>query len=387
MSPAEIETAPEPAFSDRFRKVWKSYKWFTIVVLAPVVIAAAYLYLMASDQYVSEAHYLVRTQSPTSSSSAPSLTSMLGGSSSGGASITAIGESLSVSDYLTSHDVVASLQKQLNIVALFRRPEADLLSRLPQANPTPEYLLRYYRKQVDVYFDMDTGITTLKSRAFRPEDAYAISSALLALGERRVNEMNVRGYSDAVALSRRQLDEAERALRSIQAQVTNFRQSGRDADPTGTAAAQISLVSRLQGELSAAKAQLATNTQLIGGSNPQAEALHQQVRSLETQVAEHSSRLAGGGQAIAAGLGNYEALQLQQQFLAQRYATASTAYESARQSAVRQQLYVVRVVNANMPVKSTYPERGIMLLTLFVALTVVYSIGWLITAGVREHSV
>lgn len=390
MTPAEVEAAPEPTTSDRLRLVWRRYRWFTIFVILPVALAAFYLYLFASDQYVSEAHYLVRTQSgstpPSTGGSFASLFSG-GGATGSAAGMAAAGESMSVSDYLTSHDVVDALQKQLNIVALFRRPEADALSRLPVANPTPEFLLRYYRRQVDVYYDTDTGITTLKARAFRPEDAYAIASALLALGERRVNEMNIRGYTDAVALSRRQLEEAERALRSVQAQVTAFRQRERDANPTGSADAQIALVSRLQGELSSARAQLATTLQLIGSANPQAEALRQQVRSLEAQVAANTSRLAGGTDAIAAGLGNYEALQLQQQFLAQRYAAASAAFESARQNAVRQQLYVTRVVNANRPVKSTYPQRGTMLLTLFVALVVIYALGWLISAGVREHSV
>ena len=199
MSPAEIEATPTVTLGERVRAVWQRYKWFTIVVIAPVLIGAAYLYGMASDQYVSEAHYLVRSGS-SSSSSAPSsggLGGMLGGSS-GSASMAATGESMSASDSLLSHDVVQALQKRLNIVALFRRPEADLLSRLSIANPTPEFLQKYYLKQVDVEFDIDTGITTLRARAFRPGDAYAIARELLHFGERRVNEMNARAYTDAV---------------------------------------------------------------------------------------------------------------------------------------------------------------------------------------------
>jgi capsular polysaccharide transport system permease protein len=39
-----------------------------------------------------------------------------------------------------------------------------------------------------------------------------------------------------------------------------------------------------------------------------------------------------------------------------------------------------------MPVKSTYPERWRILGTVVVALLLIYSIGWLIVAGVREHA-
>ncbi len=389
MSPAEIEVAPAIRMEERVRSVWKRYKWFTIVVLAPTLIAATYLYGVAANQYVSEAHFIVRSQSlPSSSSgsggSSGSLSSMLGGGSS---SIAAVAESLSIADYMTSHDAVDALQKRLNLVALFRRPETDLLSRLSKADPTPENLLKFYNRQVNVDFDPDNGITTLQARAFRPADAHSLAAELLQLGEHRVNELNVRAYRDAVALSKRQLDEAEAAMRANGSKVTAFRQAEGDANPETSAGAQIGLVSGLRMQLSAAQAQLNTTVSLIGSKNPQTQALRQQVSSLEKQIASQESRLAGGGNAIAAGLGNYEAMQQQQEFLQQRYASASTAYEGARQQAIRQQLYVVRIVDANMPVMSTFPKRGFSLLTLFAALAVIYAIGWLIAAGVREHSV
>ncbi len=352
-----------------------------MVVVAPVLVVGIYLYGFASDQYESEAHYLVRGQGSGASSSG-GISQLLGMSGGGGQ-----GEASSISDYLTSHDVVQTLRRQLDLVERFRRPEADVLSRLPSDNPTPENLLRYYRKQVDVHFDQETSITTLKVRAFRPEDAYQITRALLTLGEHRVNVMNTRSYQDAVSLSRNQRDEAERDLKDLQQKLTAFRQIGRDVNPTGSAEAQITLVSKLTQDLSAAQSQLATTVQLIGNRNPQADALRQQVRSLSAQVNAQRSKLAGGGNTIAAGLGNYEALNMQQSFLAKRYDAASAAYEAARQQAVRQQLYVVRVVDANMPVKSQYPKRALSLLTMLAALLVIYGIGWLIAAGVREHAV
>ena len=386
MTPADAEVQAAPPLSTRARRLWKRYKWLLLVVVAPTLLLATYLYAMASDQYVSEAHFIVRTQG--GSDPAPSvggITAALGfgGAGGGGAAST---EAQSVADYLTSHDVVATLQKRLNLVALFRRPEADLGSRLTVAEPTPEFLLRYYQQQVDVYFDTDTGITTLKARAFRPGDAYNLSRALLTLGEQRVNEMNIRGFSDAVALSRRQLEEAERALGDVQTQLTRFRQTGRDVDPAGTAQAQIALVSRLSQELSAARSQLATTQSLIGSDSPQVQALKQQIRSLEGQLAAQNGRLAGGASTIAEGLGGYERLRIQQELLAKRYEAATATYQQARQNAVRQQLYVVRVVEPNMPVKSLYPKRALTLLTVLCALLVVYAIGWLIAAGVREHA-
>lgn len=386
MTPAEVQVAPQQELATRARGLWARNKWITIFVFLPTLLAAAYLYLIASDQYVSEAHFTVRSSaggSSAGSSSSGGLSSLLGG---GGSSLAQIGDAMTVADYLQSHDAVEALQKRLDLVALFRRPEADILSRLSVARPTPEFLYNYYQGQVQVLFDQDTGITTMTARAFRPADAYAITSQLLQLGERRVNEMNVRAYGDAVALTKRQLDESERALRAIGGQVTNFRQTQREVDPAGAASAQIGLVTQLQGNLAAARAQLQTTSQLIGGNNPQAEALRKQISSLEQQIAAQNARLTGNNNAIASGLGTYEDLQTQRTFLQQRYASNSTAYEQARLNALKQQLYIVRVVNPNMPVKSIYPRRFVSVLTILAVLFVVYSIGWLIVAGVREHA-
>lgn len=382
MTPADDQATVRPDLSTRARQAWRKHKWFFLVVIAPTLLLTGYLYAFAADQYISEAHFLVRTQGGSTSAPATGISAALGFGSGGAQS----GEAQSVSDYLTSHDVVDALQKKMNLVDIFRRPEADIISRLPVADPTPEFLLRYYQSQVDVYFDTETGITTLKSRAFRPQDAYLLSRTLLSLGEQRVNEMNIRGFSDAVSLSKRQLEEAERALSQVQAQMTQFRQSERDVDPTGTATAQIGLVSRLSQELSAARSQLATTRALIGDDSPQVQALRQQIRSLEGQLAAQNSVLTGGSGAIAVGLGGYERLRIQQDLLAKRYDAAATVYEQARQNAVRQQLYVVRVVEANVPVKSLYPKRALTILTVFCGLLVVYAIGWLIAAGVREHA-
>ena len=167
---------------------------------------------------MSEAHFIVRSQGGSSSSGSSgggSLSSLFGGSSGGQQHLTSIGDSMTVDDYLQSHDAVEALQKRLDLVTLFRRPGTDLLSRMMVARPTPEYLLGYYQRQVQVQFDSDTGITTLTARAFRPEDAYAIATQLLLLGEGRVNEMNVRSYSDAVSLTKRQMEETERSLRAM----------------------------------------------------------------------------------------------------------------------------------------------------------------------------
>lgn len=382
ITPIALDAPERVSRLARVRRWFWRNRYFALIVLLPTALVAGYLFLVASDQYESEAHFLVRMADPQPMPGigvSQALSSVTGLSS-------AQSEAMSVADYLTSHDAVAELRRNAGLVQRFARPDADPLSRLNSTDPTPERLLRYYRKQVKVDYNTETGITTLLVRSFRPEDSYQLVRYLLQLGERRVNDLNLRSYNDAIALSRTQLAEAERELALNQARTTRFRQSRRDIDPQAAGQAQLGLVSTLTAELAAARAQLNAMNGLISPSSPQYRAVAARVAALSAQVAHQSGRLVGSSSSIAADVGGYEELKLRQEFLSKRYDAAATALQHAREQAVRQQLYLVRVVEPNLPVKSLYPERWRILGTVIVALLLAYSIGWLLVAGVREHA-
>jgi capsular polysaccharide transport system permease protein len=357
-------------------------RWFLIIVMLPTLLTGIYYYLVAADQYQSEAHFVVKTgeSSPMPSSGFSQLLGLTGGASQ------MHSDAASVDDYLDSQEVVNLLNGKVNLVERFRRPEADWATQLWFSRPTPEMLLKYYRRQVNVKVNQENGITTLQVRSFRPEDSYAIINQLLQLGEERVNEINRRSQEDALANARRQVADAEGALLAIQTRLTAFRQQRGDLDPEGSGKAQISLVTSLEGQLSGARAQLNSMRGIISPNSPQYIATAAHVRALEAQVAGQSGKLTVGGGAIAARLGNYVELQTRADFAEKRYEAAAASLEKARDTALKQQLYIVRVVDPNMPVKSEFPKRGRILLTVFLTLLVSYGIGWLLVAGVREHS-
>jgi capsular polysaccharide transport system permease protein len=382
MTPAQHEERPRDSAVIRVRDWLMRNRMFALVVLLPSLIVAAYLFVVAADQYESEAHFLVRSTSVAEvpGTGVSQALSFITGASS------AQSEAMSVADYLTSHDVVDTLRRDNQLVERFRRSNADPLSRLWQENPTPEQLLKYYQRQVKVHYNTETGITTLDVRSFVPEDSYVIARRLLELGEQRVNMLNTRSYRDAVRLAERQLAQTETDLANIQGQLASFRQSRREINPEASGTAQLGLVAELTGQLATAKAQLSAMGQAINRNSPQYRALADHVAALQAQVNAQTGRLAGGTGAIASNIGGYEKLELRQQFYAKRYEAAAASLDRARDQARRQQLYLVRVVDANMPVKALYPERWRILATVVIALLLTFSIGWLIAAGVREHA-
>ena len=380
----EMANASDLEKKNLLQRWWDSmtaWRYPILLVLLPTLIVAAYYYLIAADQYESEAHFVVSSNSSHGSST--SGFGMLLGASGGGASQN---QASSVRDYLESHEAIAALSKKIDLVAMFRRPEADMLSRLWDTSPPPETLLRYYNGMVKVHHDIDTGITTLGVRAFRPSDAHSIASNLLLLSEAQVNRMNQRRYQDAVAAAQAQVAAAENRVAQVQGRMTAYRQRSRDIDPEVSGESQIRLVSNLKAQLAAAQASLATMGGTISRSSPQYLAMQRQIRSLQSQIAAQSAELTGGAATVASSLGGYEDLRVQQQFAAKNYEAAAASLVKAQEEAARQQLYIVRVVDANMPVKALFPKRERIVLITFLALCVAYGIGWLILAGVREHA-
>jgi capsular polysaccharide transport system permease protein len=360
----------------------RTRKAFLLVVVLPTLLVAGYYYLIATRQYESEAHFLVRTagqQQMPGIGLSQALSAATGISS-------AQGEAMGVADYLTSHDAVAALARDTKLVERFQRARVDPLTRLYGNPPTPERLLKYFRDRVTVKYSAETGITTLTVHAFSSQDSYDIVEHMLELGEARVNVLNRRSYADSIATAQRQLNDTERGLAKTQVAITHFRKNRGDIDPKASGEAQITLVSTLTADISNARAQLAAMGKMINHSSPQYQALSARVAALEAQLAAQSNRLTGDSRAIVNDISGYETLRMQQEFLTKRYEAAASSLEKAREQAQRQQLYVVRIVEPNLPVKALFPERGKIVLTVFVALLIAFALGWLIVAGMREHA-
>lgn len=374
--------SPQGAFVAFLMDFWDVYRNFLCFVVAPTLFVGGYLYFVASDQYEARADFIVRR---ADNSAKTGDVGQLLGINIGTSTTTA--EAYLVADYLLSIDTVNRLRHDNNLVERFRRPGVDWLSRLWSANPAPETLLKYYRKQVTIEQESQSGISHLSVKAFTPDDAELIGKRLLLLGEERVNAINDRSYHDQIDHSRRELEKAELAMAKAETELTAFRRQHKDIDPVGSGTAQMSMVTTLTGSLTAARARLQAMEGAVSHDSPQYRAMQRQVQALESQVAGQSQRLAGNGSSIASSLGDYENLVARREIATRALALTSAQFEQAQAEAQRKQIYLVRVVDVNHPVKSLFPERGKTLLTFFAFLALAYGVASLLMAGIREHHI
>lgn len=351
-----------------------------LCVALPTLLAGLYYFLIASDLYASEARFLV------SSPSRGQVGGILGFLQ--GAEIDkAQTDVYAVHDYMLSRDAIAALQAKVDLRAIFSRPEADFIARFPGLlhSDTTEDFYRYYERRVSVVYDTTTGICTVTVKAFRPDDAKAVANQLLSEAEALVNRLNARARANAVHDSQVEVEQMEQRVAQAQQAMLDYRNRETLLDPGKTSGAIFDNQSKMMAELAAARIRLTELDRSAPGSPLRAD-LVTQIQALEKQAANESSRLTGGSSAMASKIREYEQLALRQEFATKELTAALASLETANEDARRQQIYLERVVEADLPDKALYPKRVISVLIVFVSCFLAYSIGLLLLTGVREHA-
>jgi capsular polysaccharide transport system permease protein len=353
---------------------------FLAVVVLPTLLTAIYMLAIASNQYISEAHFIVRS---AQKQNAGGLTAMLQGSGLSGIR----DEASSVIDYIKSRDALKEILPDTQFRDVVNRPGADFLARFPtfHRGDSFEELFEHYSNIVTVVHDATTGINTLKVRAFTAEDAQRVAEALLRMSEHLVNRMNERSLRDAVTLAAREVKTAEDRSATAQRALTQYRVSVGLVDPSSTAKTFLELIGGLERELSVARTQYA-QTKAGSPNNPNLPNLRDRVVALEQQVEAERNRLFGSETAKVNTFADFERLTIEAEFAAKALVVANTMLETARLEALRKQLYLDRVVEPNAADLSRYPRRFLSIITVFGTAFLAYAILWLVMANAREHA-
>jgi capsular polysaccharide transport system permease protein len=371
-------SAPPPG---RVAQAWRLAKRHSFIstVCLPTLLAALYLFLVAAPQYTSEARFLVRGRQQAPAGGIGEMMSQAGfkaGSE----------DAMGIRDYLRSHDAVGALRGKLDLVGMFRRPEADWFARLWWAQPAAERLLDYYNSMVTPEYDTSSGITTLRVRAFRASDARDITAELLGLSEGLVNKLNQRLQEDSLRVAREEVERAEGRVNSTQARITAFRERERQLDPGRSSAMTVETIGRLEGQLIQARAEMTEAQTFARGDNQRLLQLRNRVEALTRQVADERQRLASANTGVTQQVGEFELLSTERDLARIQLGAANTAMERALADAQRQQIFILRLVEPNLAERPLYPKATQSVLYLFICLSVAYGIATLLLAGMREHA-
>lgn len=352
---------------------------FYILVVIPTVASIFYFGFFSSDVYISEAKFVIR--SPERST--PSTLGML----LKGAGFTNAGEEIHAAQgFLTSRDSLRELNRDDAFRVSYSAPSISRFDRFNGwgMDDSVEALFKYYKSHVTIDYDSASAMTTLTVRAYSAADAQRFNEQLLRMAEATVNRLNTRGRRDLIQFASTEVNEAKEQARRAALALSAFRNEKGLVDPEKQAAIQLQMISKLQDELIATRAQLRELRQ-YAPRNPQVSSLVTRAAGLEQEIRDQSGLIAGDQKSLAAAAAQYQRLILESQYADRQLAAAMASLQEAQNEARRKQAYVERVVAPNLPDEALEPRRLRGMFTTFVLSLIIWGVASMLIAGIKEH--
>ena len=366
------------------------FPWvFLLLVVVPTILATVYYYRYASNQYVSEAHFIIQSASGAKVDVLGALTGLPGAS--GGTS-----DSMIISDYLLSADFINDVKPELDLRSHYANPAIDEYARL-DAKASQEDLVEYWQKMIEIEHDLTSGISTLKITAFDAETSKKLVALALKQSEMLVNKLSSSLRTDSLQLAEKEALSAQQAVNDLREHLTAFRKQQDVLDPASQAntriereeTARLTRLSELQTQLSQAEAELAQMSTFMQPEAMKVKTLQSRVNSLRQQIAKEQSvsvaQSKGQRTEVANQLAQYTELQSRLGFAEQLYTAKQGALEQARLELERKQRYLTVTVQPNLPDEAIKPEKIPGILTVLLLSFLFWGIGSLSVAAIRDH--
>ena len=375
-TPAPPVSIKKNSFKTRFQGI---NRLFLLTVVAPTTLAVIYFGLMASDVYLSESRFVVRSPERQVATGIGALLKGAGFSR-------AQDDSYTVHDYVLSRDALKEINDKLSVGKAFASNAVDVVSRFGglDFDTSFEALHRYYQKKVDVQQDSASSITTLTVRAYTARDAQAINQKLLELSEGLVNRLNERGRQDLIRSAASEVADAETKSKAAALALSAYRNAKGVVDPERQATVQLQQAAKIQDELIATKTQLA-QLKAFTPQNPQIQALQLRAKTLQTEMDIETGKVTGGERSLANKAADFQRLALEREFADKQLGSAMASLELARNEAQRKQVYLERIVQPSLPDTANEPRRLRSILATFVLGLIAWGVLTMLLAGVREH--
>lgn len=370
---------PRPRGASLIRSMDRRVALFILTVVVPTVAAIVYYGFIASDVYISESQFVVRSPDKPTTSGLGVILKTAGFSNAGD-------EIYSAQSYVMSRDALRAINQNNDFKKAYSRPSISLFDRFDPIGfgGSFEDLYRYYRKKIGIEHDSVSSISTLTVRAYTPQDAVKFNRDLLELAEGTVNRLNERGRQDLIYFAQAEVDDAKAKSRDAALNLARFRNVSGVVDPERQATVQLQMISKLQDELIASRNQL-LQLRAFAPANPQIPVLRTKIAGLSHDIDVELNKVAGSSRSLSAAAAQYQRLQLESQVADKQLAAAISSLEDARNEARRKQAYVERIEQPNLPDSAEEPHRFRGIFATLVFGLIAFGIISMLLAGIREH--
>ncbi len=358
---------------------WRRNFLFFVTILLPITASIIYFGFLTGDQYVSEAHFLVRTSSHEEFGNLAALMQNQKLSR-------AADETYALTDYMTSRDAMNLVSRTGLLQRILSRPDAGPFERFPGPliRNDEENLYRRFKDHVKTTIDGESGISELKVYAFTPADAEQLATALLAGGEQLINRLNTRAHDDALAYANKNVATAKTRLVEVENSLERFRNNNRIIAPDKEASLSLQSLTKMRSALAELQANLRQKMALTPRS-PALASMREQIKASQAEIDRLNKGIAGDHGSMAGKLGEFEKLTLDRTLAAKGLEASTVMLESAERDARQQQLYIETIVAPGVPDQALYPYR---LLFILISIVCAFTMRWFLSAlgrTVLEH--
>lgn len=364
---------------DRLLELLRQRKAYCGVVLVPVLLLGLYYLVMSTDRYVSHTRLIV--EGDDAAGVATIALGLLAPSQTGSALDAELVRSFILSPAMLDH-----LQETLDLRAHYTDASLDRFSRLA-ADASAERFLKYYLGYVKVAIDDNAPIIQLEVQAFDRAFAQRLSAVIAERAERFVNEVSQSLAREQMAFVQGEMDKAHKRLQDETARLVLLQNENRMLDPVLESQAVAQIIGGLQQELARTRTELKALQAYLSPNAAQVVSMRQKAAAIESQIEQERAKQVKAGREQPL---NDLVLAFKEHELAVKVATdvyqgSLQSLEASKLEASRKVKHLVRVSGPTLPEASVMPRRGYNVATLFFFLNLVYLIGGLLIASIRDH--
>lgn len=352
-----------------------------VFILAPWLIYAFYLIVMAAPQYESISKLIIKS---TDGGSAFDPTSLLAGTIAGGGSAN---DSQIIESYIKSQSMMRYLENTVSLSAHFSGEHGDVFSRLAEDHTQVDFY-QYYLDHITVEVDSASSVITLKVKAFTADFAQIVNRAIVDEAERFLNEINNNLAKSKMDFAKGEHQVVEEKLKEAKNELLAFQSTYNVLDPTAEGAASQQIAFSLQATLAQKQAELNTLQTMMSPTAPEVQNLKRQIGALREQVdiqkETFSNKQDGAELSVTEQMAQYSNLQVQMQLAIQAFSSSLVSLENARVEAYQKLQYLVTIETPTLPDDNAYPKTLYNLALFGVILLIIYGSVRIIVATVKE---
>ena len=297
----------------------------------PLLLSFVYFYGIGRNRYFVKSEVVVR-KPQDSSPAGLNIGTLIGGGNQ-----SSLEDARYLRTYLESPQVLKDLENQFDFRQAYSKKGLDLFAGLSN-NASREIAHNFYRRQVSVQLDENSGVIRVTSLGFDPTDATTLNLFLLKQAEKFVNDLNQEIYKKQLGFAENQVTENLEKVKLASETLQKFQRSQEVLSASSEAQVAGSLIAALESELAKQKVQLAIlRRRFVDPQAPEIRQVEDQIQGLTKQIQqERSASVSPIGRNLPAESAKLAGLESDLKFKSELYKASLTAAETTRVDSLRQ---------------------------------------------------